>query len=138
MNETLWVNKLFPQEFAPIDINLANCNHIYNFAIKKQIAWLDCALNIQMTMWLEWLEITQIHIYGALHLSYFEFQKLKLKIEIYGHDPLWNTINLGSWIKWLQFYYHGNIQLDEDMFKLSCGSAYQVQPMCKYCKTPNA
>jgi hypothetical protein len=28
MDAALWANKLFPQKFAPIDVNLANYNHM--------------------------------------------------------------------------------------------------------------
>jgi hypothetical protein len=28
MDGALWENKLFPQKFAPIDVNLANYNHM--------------------------------------------------------------------------------------------------------------
>ncbi len=31
-----------------------------------------------------------------------------------------------------------NIQLEENMFMPPCGFAYNVQPMCKNCKMPNA
>jgi hypothetical protein len=40
----------------------------------------------------------------------------------------------GSQIKWLKLYYHENKQLGKDMFRQPCGFAYQIQPMCKYCK----
>jgi len=30
------------------------------------------------------------------------------------------------------------LQLEENMFMSACGFAYNVQPMCKNCKMPNA
>jgi predicted transcriptional regulator YdeE len=46
---------MFPQKFAPIDVKSAN---YVIFSIEKWIAWLDCAMNIQMTIWSKWLKTT--------------------------------------------------------------------------------
>jgi hypothetical protein len=46
------------------------------------------------------------------------------------------NIKIGSQTRWVQFYYQRNIQLEENVFMPPCG--YNVQPMCKNCKMPNA
>jgi hypothetical protein len=48
------------------------------------------------------------------------------------------NLEIKSQTKWLQFYHQKYISLEENMFMSPCGFAYNVQPICKNCKIPNA
>ncbi len=50
----------------------------------------------------------------------------------------YTNFKIRSQTKWLQCHYQINIQLEENMFMSPCRFAYNVQPMCKNCKMPNA
>jgi hypothetical protein len=99
--------------------------------------------------WSDWKIHNCIHM-GALHLSCpknWKFGIWIMKMKINNNITIntrifiymkYTHFQIRSWNIWLQFYYHKSIKLEEYMFKPPCGFSYQVQPMCKYYKMPNA